>query len=427
MAQRTSFTSPAVKSLLVCGFLVLLAAACPAMADRPAEDWPQFHGPRRDNLSRDTGLLKTWPEDGPELAWKTDGIGHGWSTVSIVGDRIYTAGNTEDDTIITALDADGKIVWQQKNGPAYDKQFPGARGTPTLDEGRLYHLNGDGDVACLDASSGKPLWSVNILDRFQGRNLRWGLAESVTIDGEKLICCPGGEEIGIVALDKTTGQTIWTCRGTRDMPGYASGIIVDYQGLRQFVTSMSGSAVGVELETGRLLWQYEQPAPYDVNAATPVYRQGHVAISSTWGKGTTLLKLNVKGRDCSVEKIWHTPEFDIEHGGFVLVEGHLYGMADGNHKRRHWACVDWKTGEIRYDAKGPGKKSGATSYADGMLYLLGDDRVVALVPATPDGFHIASRFELPKGPEGPTWAHPVIHGGQLYLRHSNWLYAYRVR
>lgn len=418
---------PLSLSTLVSSLVLILGSIPWAAAQSPVEDWPQFHGPRRDNISTETGLLKRWPEEGPKLLWEANGIGHGWATVSIADGRIYTAGDIDDRTVVTALDLDGKTIWQQANGAAYAGQFPGGRGTPTVDSGRVYHLSGIGNLGCFDAKTSLPVWSVDVLKRFGGRNIQWGLAESVTIDGQKVICCPGGEDIGIVALDKNTGETVWTCRGIGDKPAYTSGILVDYGGLRQFITTMSASAVGVDVETGRLLWRYERDAPYDVNVATPVYHDGHVAISTTWGRGTTLLKLNVDGRNCSVEPVWHTAEFDIEHGGFLLADGYLYGLADGNHKRRHWACVDWRTGEITYDSTGPGKKSAAPSYADGMLYLLGDDRTVALVPATPEKFEVVSQFELPRGPEGPTWAHPVVHGGRLYLRHSDWLYAYEVR
>ncbi len=411
--------------LTLAGLLASLAGPG-AAAQEPAGDWPQFHGPRRDNISLETGLLKEWPKDGPELLWKADGIGHGWATVAIAGGRIYTTGDIDDRTVITALGLDGTVLWQQDNGPAYDGQFLGARGTPTVNGGRVYHLSGEGRLGCFDAETGAPVWSVNVLEGFKGRNIQWGLAESVTIDGQKVISCPGGEEIGIVALDKATGETIWTCEGMGDKPSYASGIVVDYGGLRQFITTTSASVIGVEIETGRLLWQHEQKAPYDVNVATPVYHEGHVAVSTTWGRGATLLKLNVDGRDCSVEQVWHNPEFDIEHGGFLFVDGYLYGLADGNHKRRHWACVDWETGEKTYDAEANGKKSAVVGCADGMLYLLGNDRTVALVPVTPEKFEVVSQFELPRGPEGPTWAHPVIHGGRLYLRHSDWLYAYGI-
>ena len=340
--------------LTLAGFLSCFGGFGLATAQESVEDWPQFHGPRRDNISRETGLLKKWPAGGPELLWKTDGIGHGWSTVSIAEGRIFTAGDIDERTVLTALDMEGREVWKQDNGPAYEGQFLGARGTPTVDSGRVYHLSGQGVLGCFDAESGTPVWSVDVLKRFNGRNIRWGLAESVTVDGDKVICCPGGEQIGVIALDKLTGETIWGCEGIGDKPAYASGVVVDYGGLRQFITMTSASAVGVEVETGRLLWRYEQEAPYDVNVATPVYHDGHVAISTTWGRGTTLLKLRVDGRNCSVEKVWHNPEFDIEHGGFVLAGGHLYGLADGNHKRRHWACIRWRTGreDIRYKGAG---------------------------------------------------------------------------
>jgi outer membrane protein assembly factor BamB len=424
--RKTRFLSPVGRFILT-PFALTLLVSSPIYGGTPAEDWPQFHGPRCDNISRETGLLKRWPEGGPELLWKADGIGHGWATVSIADGRIYTAGNIGERTVVTTLDLNGKPLWQQENGRAYNRHYPGARGTPTIAGGRVYHLNGDGDAACLDAKTGSPIWSVNILKRFNGRNIQWGLAESLTVDGQKVICCPGGEEIGVVALDKDSGETIWTCTGIGDKPAYTTGIIVDYGGLRQFITTMSGSTVGIEIESGRLLWQRKQEAPYDVNVATPVYHDGHVAVSTTWGRGTTLLKLNVDGKNCTVEKVWYNSEFDVEHGGFVFVDGHFYALADGNHKRRHWTCVDWKTGRKTYDATGPGKRSAATSYADGMLYLLGDDRTVALVPATPETFEVVSQFELPEGPEGPTWAHPVIHGGRLYLRHSEWLYAFDLK
>ncbi len=406
--------------------LLMLLLLHPATADTPVEDWPQFHGPRRDNISRQTGLLPQWPQDGPRLLWKTSGIGHGWATVSIAARRIYTAGDINGRTVLTALDLDGNRFWQEDNGAAYEGQFPGARGTPTVLDGRVYHLSGEGRVACFDALSGSPLWAVDLMERFQARNIQWGLAESVTVDGDKVICTPGGEKVGVVALDRRTGQTVWTCQGIGDKPAYTTGIIVDFSGLRQFVTTMSASAVGVDLQTGRLLWRYPCEAPYDVNVATPVYHQGHVAVSATWGRGTTLLRLEVDGRECSVEPVWHNPQFDIEHGGFLLADGHLYGLADGNHKRRHWACADWTTGKITFDAEAGRIRSAATSYADGRLYLLADDRTVTLAAATPEKFLVLGRFELPKGPEGPTWAHPVIHAGRLYLRHSDWLYVYDV-
>ncbi|MHC4749867.1 MAG: outer membrane protein assembly factor BamB family protein, partial [Planctomycetota bacterium] len=195
--------------------------------------WPRFHGSQLDNLSRETGLLRQWPSDGPKLLWTAKGIGEGFSTVAIADRLIHTTGNIGKDTIITTLDLDGRLKWTTKNGPAYKREQPGARATPTIDNGRLYHENADGDVVCLDAQTGETIWSINILEKFNGRNTRWGLAEALLIDGNNVICTPGGVNAGIAALDKNTGQTVWICEEISDTPGYCSPIVFEYKGLRQ--------------------------------------------------------------------------------------------------------------------------------------------------------------------------------------------------
>jgi outer membrane protein assembly factor BamB len=381
-----------------------------------AADWPQFHGPRRDNISTETGLLKQWPEGGPKLLWQADGLGEGWSSVAIKDGRLYTAGEIGSNTVITALDLAGKRLWQINNGTASRCPYPGGRATPTIDGDRLYHLNCGGDVLCADARTGKSLWTLNIAARIP----RWGLAESLLVDGNNLICTPGSETAMMVALDKRNGKTVWTTPATGDKPAYTAPILVQ----RQIVTMTSGSAIGVDADTGKQLWRYEQKVPYEANISHPIYHEGHVVISSTWGVGTTMLKLTPTG----VEKVWHTTEFDNEHGGFVLVDGHLYGLADGNHKHRHWACLDWKTGKTMWAGDSiPGLRSATTSYADGMLYLMTEKGVVMLAHANPQKFDIVSQFELPKQGKGPYWAHLVICGGRLHVRHGQFLYVYDIR
>jgi len=391
-------------------------------------NWHQFNGPRRDNISGDTGLLKRWQEGGPSLIWKSNLIGYGFSSVSIADNIIYTAGNIENYTIITALDMLGNILWQTKGDLDFTNSYPGSRGTPTISDGRLYHLNGNGHILCLDARTGEKIWTLNILDKFKGRNSEWGLAESLLVDGDNIICCPGGEEISVAALDRNTGETVWLCKGIGDKPAYVSPIIVDYNGLRQFITVMSASAIGVNADTGEFLWRYDHPVPYGSNISTPIYHDGHIIIFGTFGFGATMLRLNVIENTCTVEKVWHTEELDNEHGGVVLIDGYLYGHADGNHKWRHWACLELKTGRTMYSVDGlPAGASGALTYADGMLYLTGELRDVALVPATPEGFNIVSQFKFPKDGNGPLWAYPVVCGGRLYIRHGDILYVYNVR
>jgi outer membrane protein assembly factor BamB len=390
-------------------------------------NWPQFRGPRRDSLSGDTGLLKRWPERGPRLIWKAAAIGYGFSSVAIADGMIYTAGNMDGDTVITALDMSGSTLWQTRGGPAFTKSHPGSRGTPTVSDDKVYHLNGNGYVVCLEAKTGRKIWMLNILEKFRGQNSEWGLSESLLVDGENVICCPGGEEVSIVALNKDTGETVWICTGVGEKPAYVSPILVNYKGLRQIITVMYASAIGVAADTGELLWRYDHPVKYGSNISTPIYHDGHIVLFRTFGLGATMLKLNVRDHTCTVEEVWHTEELDNEHGGVVLVNGYLYGHADGNHKWRHWACLELETGKTMYSVAGlPAEASGTLTYADGMLYLLGEPGNVALMSADPESFDITSQFQLPKGGKGPVRAHPVVCGGRFYIRHGDFLYAYDV-
>jgi outer membrane protein assembly factor BamB len=355
--------------------------------------------------------------------WTAQGIGYGYSTVAVADGLIYTTGNIGDDTVLTVLDLDGKVKWTAKNGPAYKRLYPGTRSTPTIDGGRLYHMNADGDVVCLDARTGKGVWSVNALRRFKGRNITWGLAESLLIDGQNVICTPGGEEIGLAALNKNTGRTVWTCTGTRDKPGYCSPIIVEHGGLRQIVTLLARSIVGVHAKTGKLLWQVKHVTYANENITTPVFSDGCIFVS-TMGRNARLLRLHVRGQEASVEQLWRVQALDNQHGGVLLLDGYLYGCGITG-RQQPWNCLEFKTGRRMYAEVGIGR--GSMTYADGLVYALNHKRTVALVRATPQAFQIVSRFVIPKGGRGPTWAHPVICGGRLYLRHGDLLYCYDVK
>ena len=401
--------------------IVGAALAVVAVAGSAAE-WPQFHGPRRDNLSDETGLLEQWPPDGPKLLWTARGIGHGFSTVAIAGGLIYTAGNVGPDTVITALDLDGKTQWTANNGPACKHDRPGTRSTPTLDGHRLYHENADGDLACLDARTGKRVWSLNILKKFSGRNTKWGLSESPLIDGNKVICVPGGVNAGMAALDKTTGETVWVCKETTEKPGYASPIVVEYGGIRQIVTMMQRSVVGVRADTGKLLWRQPHVAFADETVSTPLFHDRFVFVSTLFPGSSQLIELSAEGDGIAAKRAWKSMALCNHHGGVLLVDGHLYGST----ARGKWECVALKTGKVVHAAKGVGK--GSLTYADGMLYTYGEKGgAVGLVKATPEGHQVVSRFRIPKGGRGPAWAHPVVCGGRLYLRHGDFLYCYDIQ
>lgn len=386
-------------------------------------EWPQFHGPQRDNISRETGLIKQWPSDGPKLLWTAEDIGEGFSTVAVKNGLIYTTGNIGNDTMITALDLDGKTKWTAKNGPAYKRSKPGTRSTPTINDGKLYHENADGDIVCLEPDAGRKIWSLNILERFNGRNITWALAESLLIDGSNVICTPGGETVGIAALDKETGQTVWTCKGINDKPGYSSPIAFEYKGLRQIVVLMAKSVVGVNADNGRLLWRVEHVTPFDENINTPIFHNGCVFICSRT-KGSRLFRLNVDGERASVEEVWKSELLESQHGGIILLDGYLYGSSRTS-SLGPWVCLDFKTGKRMYAQ--PGIGTGSLTYADGLIYALNQRGTVALVRTTPHAFQVISKFSLPKGGEGPTWAHPVVCNGRLYIRHGSSLYCYDIK
>jgi outer membrane protein assembly factor BamB len=406
--------------------LVLAIAAAPLSAD----DWPQFHGPRRDNRSPDTGLMKTWPKEGPPRIWEAAGIGEGYSTVAIAGGRIYTTGAIGGRCVITALDMDGKRVWTRDNGKPWSGNYPGTRSTPTITDGLLYHMSGIGNLVCLKSDNGERVWSVNLMEQFGGRNITWGLAESPLVVENRVIVTPGGEEVSMVALDRITGKLIWKCKGAKDRPGYASPILVDHDGLRQIVTVMSESIVGVRASDGKLLWRYPHKVYADENITTPLFHKGCLIVSGCVRKGTTSLQLKVSGDTCTVTRRWLNRTLDNKQGGIVLVDGRLYGYGEAQGRKGPWVCVDFESGGTVFQCAPITStykyRNGCLTYADGMLYLYADNGNMALVKPTGSTLQRAGKLTIENPGERPTWAHPVVFGGRLYLRYGDRLAAYRV-
>jgi outer membrane protein assembly factor BamB len=336
---------------------------------------------------------------------------------------IYTAGDIGADTVITATDFSGRILWQQTNGESWTGSQPGSRGTPTIDGDRLYHESPHGDVVCLHAQTGKQIWGLNILQKFRGENIDWALAESLLIDGERLICCPGGPETAVVALDKMTGSTVWKSPSAGDKAGYASPVLAEFRGVRMILTLTSHAVIGVQADTGELLWRFEHQTPFNENITMPLYHDGHVFVS-TRTTGSVMLKLATENGKVSVSPVWRSTELDNQHGGVVLADGYLYGSSHVRNNAK-WICLQWETGRLMYAERGAGR--GSLTYADGMLYTLSERGIVGLVPATPTRLQIASQFPIPKNGRGPSWAHPVVCDGRLFIRHGDFLYAYDVR
>jgi len=387
-----------------------------------AAEWPQWQGPNRDAKSTETGLLKSWPEGGPKLLWATtEDLGLGYSTVSIAGGRIYTTGMFGKDGYLFALDLDGQLKWKVRYGPEYLKFGKGSRSTPTVDGDRIYIMSGMGLAACFGLD-GNLKWSVDTEKVFGGRNIRWGICESPLIDGDKVILTPGGTDASMVALDKMTGKTLWTTKGLSDRSAYCSPLHVKEGKKDLYVTLTEAHIVGVSPE-GKVLWQVPYQGQCQAHPNTPVYHDGQVYITSGYNAGGVMLKLTDDGSGAEV--LWKDDVLDVHHGGVVLVDGFLYGANWGSNARGDWVCLDWKTGKPRYETTW--KCKGSISYADGMLYCYEEkDGHVALVEATPEGFKPISTFQVTQGHDRH-WAHPVVCGGRLYIRHGKTLLCHDVK
>jgi outer membrane protein assembly factor BamB len=400
------------------------AAACAVVtmsAQSASTDWPQWRGAGRDGVSRDTGLLRQWPRSGPSLAWSATQLGTGYGSIAVAGDRVFVQGMKNRQSVVTSLDrASGKAVWSVALGSAQENdRGSGPRGTPTIDADRVYVLTENGDLVCLMVADGKIVWRRNILKDFGGRNINWLVSESPLVDGNRVIVMPGGRNAGIAALDKMTGATIWATKELSDEAGYSSPVVADVQGVRTIMAFTGNAAVGVRATDGRLMWRYGNASNNTANITTPVYANGKVFFTSAYGTGGALLRLQAKGEAVTAEEIYFTRNMQNHHGGVVLVDGYLYGFNNSI-----LTCMEFETGKVLWRDRSVGK--GSVAYADGHLYVLSEDNVVGLVEATPAGYREKGRFTI--ADQGwPSWAHPVVSGGRLYLRNQNVLASYDVR
>ena len=389
----------------------------------PEPGWPQWRGPRRDGVSDEKGLLQRWPEGGPKLLWKVDGLGRGWSSPIVVGNRLFVTGDVEGDLVVYAMDLEGKPVWQAKNGRSWTGSFPGARACCALSEGRLYNMNAHGRVACLDAASGKELWAVDVLKRFDGKNITWALSECLLVDGPRLIVTPGGKKALVAALDKRDGQTVWTTPPLGDdYVTHSSPILFRWAGRRLIANCSSAHGFGIDADTGKLLWTVPLKNRFGTNVSTPVYGSGGVYYVTPYTEHGRLYRLRPNGRGIEAEHVWTHP-LDTVTGSGVLVDGVLY--AAGYRKPKWWFGVDWQTGRTRCEQKE--LTTGAAVYADGRLVVLDERGTAALVKPGPQSLEIVGRFQLFPRKARDAWAHPVLLDGRLYLRYHDTLWCYDVK
>lgn len=389
----------------------------------PEPGWPQWRGPRRDGVSGEKGLLATWPEGGPRVLWKAQGLGTGWSSPIVVGPRVYITGDVGDDLAIFALGLDGTLQWRATNGRAWKGSFPGARASCAFSEGRLYHLNAHGRLACLEAATGKELWAVETLDRFQGKNITWALSECLLVDGPRVIVTPGGKQALMAALDKLTGRTVWTTEAIDGEPtSHCSPILFRFGGRRLIANCSSAHGFGADADSGKLLWSVALKNQYGTNISTPVYGSGGVYYVTPYTQLGRLYRLRADGQGIAAEHAWTCP-LDTVTGGGVLVDGVLY--AAGYRKPKWWLGVDWATGRTTSELEE--YTTGAAIYADGGLYVLDERGQVGLLRTGADKLSVAGRFRLTPETVRDAWAHPVLLDGRLYLRYHDALWCYDVR
>jgi outer membrane protein assembly factor BamB len=385
-----------------------------------ANDWPQWQGPDRTRISKETGLLKEWPRSGPPLLWTATGLGNGYGSMAVVGDRIYLQGARMRQSFLVVYNrADGKEVWSKPLGATEgNDQGPGPRGTPTVDGDRVYVLSEAGDLWCLKTDGGE-VWHRNILRDFNGRQLRWLISESPLVDGPHVVVSPGGQGAGMVKLDKMTGKTVWTAKDLSDPAGYSSITAADVGGVRTYMTFTADAGVGVRASDGKLMFRYPTAANSTANIATPIFSDNKVFFTSAYDTGGGLLNLTTQNGEVKAKEIYFTRNMKNHHGGVVLVDGYLYGYNDSI-----LTCLEFATGKMMWRDRAVGK--GSVTYADGNLYLQGEQNTVGLAQATPSGYVEKGRFSIPdKGL--PSWAHPVISDGKLYVRNQDMLMAYDIK
>jgi outer membrane protein assembly factor BamB len=397
-----------------------------------ADDWPQWRGPTRNGLSKETGLLKEWPKDGPKLLWQLKDIGTGYSTPAVVGERLYVLGNKGlDNEFVQALAVkDGKQIWTARLGkvgnPDQKPAYPAARSTPTVEGDTLYALGSDGDLACVELANGKIRWQKNVRTEFGGKPGTWAYSESPLIDGDVVVCTPGGSDATLVALNKKTGEVIWkSAVPGGDDAAYASVIIVQAGGVKQYVQLLQKGLVGVDAKTGKFLWRYEKPiSPFNANIPTPTAHEGYIYTSAA-GKGGGVVKLKVSGASVEAEEVYFSPKMPTAIGGTVIVDNHLYGTT-----QQGLLCAELATGNIKWQDRSVGGPA-SLCYAEGRLYVHGEnDGAVALVETTPEAYREKGRFTPPDAPQkgaSKAWAYPVVANGRLYIRDWDLLWCYDIK
>lgn len=401
---------------------LLLITALIITAGSADENYLQWRGPFRNGIYSEKDLMKSWPSTGPALIWSFEDLGTGHGSIGPGKDKLFVLGMNGTTGSLYAFDYNGRLVWKKEYGPEWDENYGGTRSTPVVVGDRVYFESGTGSVYCYDASTGNRIWSVDMFRKFNARKITWGMAESLLIDGDYLYCTPGGKENNVVALNRLTGETIWTSPGNRDPSAYCSPILVKHKNARLFVTITAESVIGLDARTGKMYWNVPHSHYNKIHANSPVYYNGWIFCSSEYDKANSgLLGFRLSEDGKSVTSEWRNENYRNLIGGIIVTDGHIYGSM---YQKNSWCCLDCSDGKIIYSTKKFG--DGNLIMADGLFYCYSENGEVALVRATPATFDVISKFRVPSG-TGPHWSHPVIYQGRLYIRHGEALMVYNIK
>jgi len=389
--------------------------------------WSQWRGAYRDGISDETGLLQSWPENGPKKLWSASELGRGFSSPVLTKDRLYITGDVDGKLIIFCFDHRGKVIWKASNGKPWTRNYKGARACCLLRGGLLYNMNGFGRVVCMKPDDGSEVWAVDLLERFDGKRITWGHSECLMADGNRLIVAPGGRKGLVAALELKTGKTVWASESiSGETSSYTSPILFEYGGVRHIVTCSSRHAIGINADTGKLLWRQPRETRYKAISSTPTYcGNGRVFLASPDGRKSELMQLTVAGSAVRARSMWQCDMNNLT-GGSILLDGHLYGA--GYRAGDGWFCIELNTGKTKFH--NTDLHAGSMVYADGRLYCFSERGEMALMEPTPGGFIQHGRFRLVGGGEKgvrDSWAHPVVFDGRMYLRYHDVLYCYNIR
>jgi outer membrane protein assembly factor BamB len=378
----------------------------------------QWRGPDRNGIYNETGLLRKWPDSGPNLLWHFDDLGEGHTSAAVTSTGVYTSGMIEGIGYVFAFDHKGKLLWKKPYGPEWARNYDGSRSTPHVVNDKLYLMSAYGNLICMNCLTGQTVWAVDLVRDYGARNIEWGMTENLLTDGNVLYCTPGGADASLIALDRNTGKLIWKSKGNGEKSAYCSPILIKINNKKILVTIMERSICGFDLSSGLLLWKFDHENTYNVHPNSPVFYDNHIFCFSELGNGGVMLKLGKDGG--SVSEVWSSRLIDSRTSGAVILNNRVFGTGESNRKL---FCLDFKTGKELYSLKTLTPANITSS--EGLLYLYTESGKVMLVEPRENVFNIISSFSVPFG-SNPHWAHLVIKNKRLYVRHGNSLMVYNI-